>query len=195
MKKAWIVMLLPALLLTLLATGCYTKLYRPGMDQSRMQQESLYNRYDSTAIDTTLVPGEVDENYYRDDYYGWSQWGRPRRTIWGMDYYGYTPGYYYGYYGYNDYYGTPWWYNYYDPYYPYYPPGSGTPAEPPSKRDGGRRQRPSSGGGSGTYSAPAPPPAAGSPTYNPPSQPSNLPADKGGKDSTDDQKRGGRRGR
>ncbi len=189
MKKAWMVFF-PLVLLALFTAGCYTQFYKPGMEQAQ-RESRIYNRYDSTAIDTTLMRGEVDENYYPRDDYGWSTWGRPRMPRWGLDFYSYSPDYYWGYNGYNDYYGTPWWYNsYYDPYYPYYPPGSGQPVEPPSKREGGRRQRPSSSGGSATQS---PPPAA--PTYTPPPA-KTPPAPPPASNETDDQnKRSGKRGR
>ena len=96
-------------LFALLSSGCYTKFYRPGMELSgRGPYDTLYNRYDSTAIDTTLTPPVITDEYPRrgydsyDSYDRWSSWGRPR-TRWGFDFYNYDPGYYRSYYGYYDY--------------------------------------------------------------------------------------------
>jgi hypothetical protein len=185
MKMIWLVMI-PGVLLMLLVSGCYTQFYKPGMEQGYAMRgdTALYNRYDSTAIDTSLTRPE--ENY--NPGYGWQDWGRQYRPSWDWDFYGYTPDYYWGYYGYNNYYGTPWWYNYYNPWYPSYPPGSGQPAEPPSQRQGGRRQHSTSTGNV----TPAPPPAA--PTYTPPAQNQNPPPPSSGNDNNDNG-RSGRRGR
>lgn len=190
--------LLPAALLAFLATGCYTKLYRPGMEQMG-QDQTLYERYDSTAIDTTLIAEELERDTYTPYNDDWSYWGQRRPTRWGFDFYNWTPGYYYGYYGYNDYYGSPWWYNYWDPWYG---PGGqpGVPGEPPSKREGGRRQRNSGGsGGSGAVAAPAAPPAStptyGNPSPPPPASPPKETSKNPPSKPADDGKRGGKRGR
>jgi hypothetical protein len=186
----YIRLLIPAALFVFLFAGCYTQLYKPDMERTASpQQASLYNRYDSTAIDTSL---RRDTTQYYPGYpedYGWSYWGRPRLgPIWGFD--NYMPDYYWGYYGYNNYYGTPWWYNWYQPNYPYYPGGNGGLAEPPSKRPSGR----SHDTGGGSY-APPPPSSSGgatAPVYAPPpSQPSNPPANP----PQDDGKRSGGRSR
>jgi hypothetical protein len=180
-------LLIPAILILLLVSGCYTQLYRPGMEQAnRQQQATLYNRYDSTAIDTTLRADTTGYQEYPND--SWYDWGRPvpysPGPIWGWDYY--SPPYYWDYFGYNNYYGTPWWYNY--PYSPGYHGGhyGGSIAEPPSKRGGGRSHD-NSGGGSYV----APPPPSNPPTYATP-PPSSPPPQSG--NSGDDNKRGGKRG-
>lgn len=188
MKNARL-LLIPTALFIFLIAGCYTQMYRPDMEPAnRRQQATLYNRYDSTAIDTTLAPDTTD---YYETYpdYGWNDWGRPRQgPIWGWDYNSYMPDYYWGYYGYDSYYGVPWWHNWYDPYYPYNPGGGGGPAEPPSKR-GGRRSHDTSGGSYAT-----PPASSGtSPAYaTPPPAPSTPPQN--GAAKTDDGKRSGKRG-
>ena len=180
---------IPAAAFMLLIAGCYTQLYKPGMEQASRQQETLYNRYDSTAIDTTL---REDTTQYYGAYPdpGWYYWGRARHyPMWGTDYDYYTPDYYWGYSGYDNYYGTPWWYGY-GGYGRGYGGGGygGSPSEPPSKRGGHRSH---DNGGSGSYAAPPAAPG-GSPSYaNPPSQPSTPPPSSG---STDDGKRAGRRG-
>ncbi len=179
---------------SLLLSGCYTKLYRPGMELAgRGPYDSLYQRYDSTAIDTTLTAPEQTD-YYPNSYPetrhgGWSSWGRPR-TRWGFDFYNYDPGYYWSYYGYYDYYSVPWWHDWYRDGWWYggghYPGGPGVPEEP---RDRGRRDAPGGGGGSIVN----PPPSY--PT-SPPPAPSDPPK-KDEKKKDDDKKdgRGGRRGR
>ena len=161
--------------------------------------DSLYNRYDSTAIDTTLTKPEIVDTYPNTgtyDDYGWSNWGRPRgRTLWGFDFYNYSPGYYWTYYGFYDYYSRPWWDRYYDPWWYWGWNGSGTPAEPPSQRDYGRRGNAGSGGG---YQAP--PPSGGGGGYNtpPPSSPppkQETPNATKNQPQGDSNKRDGRRGR
>ena len=172
---------LPAVLVWLFVTGCYTKLYRPGFNgpPETMTSETLYERYDSSAIDTTLertdvfgetYPGGYD-NY--DRYDRWDTWGRYRpRTRWGFDFYNYSPPYYSGYYGWEDYYGYPWWYSY-DHGYWGGRGGGGTvaPGEPPSKRPFGRRDGGDSGGSPPSVSPPpsSPPPPS---RVAPPSTPS-----------------------
>ncbi|MCB9367278.1 MAG: hypothetical protein H6506_02085 [Calditrichaeota bacterium] len=142
--KARILLLAAVLGLVILSTGCYTKLYRPGMeDMGPFSQSTLYNRYDSTAIDTTLTKPETVDVYPNNynDYYGWSSWGRPRGyTRWGFDFDRFSPNYYWSYYGYYDYYGRPWWqdWNRYNNPWWYYGGGSGEPGEPPSQRPGRR---------------------------------------------------------
>ncbi|HEY3296978.1 MAG TPA: hypothetical protein VGL38_16210 [bacterium] len=186
-------LLIPAVLFIFLITGCYTQLYKPDMESARAHpQASLYNRYDSTAIDTSL---RRDSTVYYEQYpdYGWSYWGRPRHEpIWGWNYDNYMPDYYWGYYGYDNYYGRPWWDNY-NGYYPYYPGGStGTPAQPPDKRSGGRRSHDTGGGSYATPPASSPPPAYGTP---PPSNPpAGSPPPDNGDAKKDDGKRGGKRG-
>ena len=183
-------LLIPAILILFLVSGCYTQFYRPGMEQAnRPQQATLYNRYDSTAIDTTL---RADTTYDEYPYDSWYDWGRPvpypnGGPIWGWDYY--TPPYYWDYSGYNNYYGVPWWYNY--PYYNGYNGGRyyGGIAEPPSQRNGGRSHDNS---GSGSYVAP--PPASGAPTYAAPAPSSPPPQGNNGQSGSNDGKRGGQRG-
>lgn len=180
-------------LLVMLTAGCYTKMYRP--EGERMGQagpyDQIYNRYDSTAIDTTLTRPEITDVYPQEDY-GWYSWGRPR-TRWGFDFYNYSPGYYWTYYGYYDYYSVPWWNRYYDPWYGWgWAPPSG-PSEPPSQRDYGRRGR--SGEGGGPY---ATPPGQGGGSYaqpqqNPPQKREDTRKEQ--KKEEDSNKRGGRRGR
>ncbi len=186
MKRATLV-LSGAVVLAILAGGCYTKLYRPGMElAARGPYDSLYNRYDSTAIDTTLTEPEYDDQVYPQYDNSWYNWGRPR-TRWGFDFYNYDPAYYWSYYGYYDYYSVPWWnYPYYDPWW-YRPGGPGIPGEPERPRDRGRRDAPPLGGGSYV------PPAPSTPMTQPPSQPD--PKDQKEKKKDDDGKRGGRRGR
>ena len=127
-----------------MSTGCYTKLYRPGMeDNGPVSMGSLYNRYDSTAIDTTLTkPETVDVYPNYDPYYydNWSAWGRPRGyTRWGFDFNRFSPNYYWGYYGYYDYYGRPWWQDWHHNHGGGWWGGTpGAPGEPPSTRPGRR---------------------------------------------------------
>jgi hypothetical protein len=187
--------LLPAALLVFLTAGCYTQLYRP--EGAAMSQagpyDQIYNRYDSTAIDTTLTQPETTD-VYPEDNYGWSYWGRPR-TRWGFDFYNFSPDYYWGYYGYYDYYSVPWWSRYYDPWYHWgWVPPSG-PSEPPSRRDYGRRGNP---GGGGSYSNPPPQQGGGSyaqPQPNPPAQRGDTQKEQPKKDDNNSNQRGGRRGR
>ncbi len=183
-----------AMLLSLLTAGCYTKFYRPGMEQAGMgPYDTLYNRYDSTAIDTTLTRPEITDTYPDDDY-GWYYWGRPRGyTRWGFDFYNYSPGYYWTYYGYYDYYSRPWWDRYYNPWWYWGWNGDGTPAEPPSQRDYGRRGVPGNSG-SGYV---APPPSSGGGYVSPPAStpPPNNDARKQPPKPEDTNKREGRRGR
>ena len=184
-------LLIPAALFLFVFSGCYTQLYRPDMESShRQQQATLYDRYDSTAIDTTLRRDTTD--YYYGSYPdpGWYGWGRPRQEpIWGWDNSYSMPGYYGDYYGYDNYYGTPWWYGY-GPGYPNYHGnyGNGVPAEPPSKRSGGRRSHDGGGSYANPPAAPANPPTYANPPASTP--PPNPPADNG----NDDGKRGGKRG-
>jgi hypothetical protein len=199
-RTLWLIPLLA--LFTLLSAGCYTKFYRPGMETAgNGPYDTLYNRNDSTAIDTTLT---ADTSTYYDTYPDrWYYWGRPRGyTRWGFDFYNFSPDYYWSYYGYNDYYGTPWWYDWNTPWYwRNYPwGGSGGVAEPPSRRPGGGRGRDNISGGSNAQPAPAQP---GSPTYAQPNNPSSPPTSKddnaskkSGSDNTgNSNKPGGGRGR
>jgi hypothetical protein len=190
--KLW---LIPAAAVLFLTAGCYTQFYRPTMEGARSaaEQSSLYNRYDSTAIDTTLredTSGVYDR--YPEDY-GWNSWGRPRGyTRWGFDFNNFDPSYYWSYYGYYDYYGRPWWYNYYDSNRGWWapnPPTSGVPSEPPSKR----RARQGEATSPGSNYAPAPPPSA--PPSNAQPAPSTPPSDNGNSNNGDSQqKRSGRKG-
>jgi hypothetical protein len=168
--------MVPAVALVLFSAGCYTQLYRPDMEGVRQRQEArIYNRYDSTAIDTTL---RADTSVYQQDYryldsYGWNTWGRPRGyTRWGFDFDRFDPSYYWSYYGYYDYYSRPWWDTWYDPYWGWgnYGGGSsGGSGEPAGRRPGGGRDRNGgTGTGGGTYVAP---PAAGNPSYAAPASP------------------------
>jgi hypothetical protein len=187
-------------LLALLTAGCYTQFYRPGMERvAQGPYDQLYNRNDSTAIDTTLTQDTTA--YEPTPYYGysspyydnWHYWGRPR-TRWGFDFNSFDPAYYWSYYGFYDYYGVPWWNGYYDPWYGWQYPGwgGGGAGTPPTKRPGGRRDHATGGGG--TYAAP--PAAPSSPTYVTPT-PSNPPPSSGstGQQSGGEQKRDGKRGR
>lgn len=168
--KTRILILFTTLGLLVLSTGCYTKLYRPGMeDQGPFSENSLYNRYDSTAIDTTLTkPETVDVYPNYDPYYydNWSYWGRPRGyTRWGFDFNRFSPNYYWGYYGYYDYYGRPWWHDWHHNR-PWWGGSPGKPGEPPSQRPGRRSSDVSpppiyNGGGA----------TGGGATYNPPANP------------------------
>ena len=130
--------------LLIMSTGCYTKLYRPGMeDNGPFSMGSLYNRYDSTAIDTTLTKPETVTVYPNNDPYyydNWSAWGRPRGyTRWGFDFDRFSPNYYNSYYGYYDYYGRPWWQDWNHNHGGRWWGGSpGAPGEPPSQRPGRR---------------------------------------------------------
>lgn len=143
---------LPAVLIvaaSLLLAGCYTKFYRPGMEMGEGEYGTLYDRYDSTAIDTTLTAEDWGGgDYYPDTYDSWYYWGRPRGvTRWGFDFYNFSPGYYWSYYGYYDYYGVPWWHNSYRNYPWWYSDGGRyTPSEPPSQRPGGRTHTAPGGG-------------------------------------------------
>lgn len=201
MKRA--LFLIPLLTLTLLlSAGCYTKFYRPGMETAGGSYETLYNRYDSTAIDTTLTQEDYEgSSSYPDDRWNtWYYWGRPRGvTRWGFDFNNFSPDYYWSYYGYYDYYGTPWWNSWYSPWYGYYPNGTTGTGEPPSKRPRGRRDQDNSG----TYSAPSGSTTT-SPVYSQPSNNNNNPppTSKSGNDtkqqqsgSSDSNKRDGKKGR
>jgi hypothetical protein len=201
MKRA--LYLIPLLtLMLLLSAGCYTKFYRPGMETAGGTNETLYNRNDSTAIDTTLTQ---DTSQYYDTYTypdsrwdSWSYWGRPRGvTRWGFDFNNFSPDYYWSYYGYYDYYGTPWWSSWYSPWYGYYPGGTTGPSEPPSQRPRGRRDQDNSG----TYSAPSSTTTT-SPAYSQPNNSNNpAPTSKSGNDTkqqsggSDSNKRDGKKGR
>jgi hypothetical protein len=161
------ILIVPVILLPLLLAGCYTQFYRPGMEQGgNGPYGTLYNRYDSTAIDTTLTPPEPGEmqSYPPVEDYGWQYWGRPRGyTRWGFDFNNFEPDYYSSYYGYFDYYGRPWWNSYYNPGYGGWYGGNngyGVPAEPPSKRGAGRGRDEGQPAGGG-YSPPPAPPAGG----------------------------------
>lgn len=172
--RRYLIIVLPAIAVWLLVTGCYTKLYRPSVNgpPEAMASETLYDRYDSSAIDTTRArediwsetyPGGYDYYDRYDRYDRWNWWGRPRmRTRWGFDFYNYSPPYYWGYYGWEDYYGYPWWYSRYGDHRYWYPYSTGgTPGEPPSKRPFGRR-------GSGERESPPPTvtrPPSSTPSY------------------------------
>lgn len=208
--KTRILILFATLGLIVMSTGCYTKLYRPGMeDNGPFSESTLYNRYDSTAIDTTLEKPEYTGTYaYPPDYYyndNWSYWGRPRGvTRWGFDFNRFSPNYYWGYYGYYDYYGRPWWYDW-NRHNNWRGPGTpGAPGEPPSQRPGRRSSSAAtpapvynngSGVGGAVYQNPTTPanptPPAGkglTPAKQTP-QPTNPPAD------DNSQKRNGKRRR
>ena len=173
-KQTIFALLITSLFIALVSSGCYTKLYRPGMEtDGPFSSNTLYNRYDSSAIDTTLLREDWIRDYYPDD--GWSYWGGYRDSYhhprWGFDFYNFSPGYYSSYYGYYDYYGSPWWYrnNYHRPWY--YGGGGygggGDIGEPPSQRDG-RRTRPGYSDGTGAYGTP-PSGGTGGTTYQQPS--------------------------
>ena len=135
----------------LFVVGCFTQLYRPTVNGTpeAMSSETLYDRYDSSAIDTTLKKEESYPSAGTDYYDRWDSWGRSRpMTRWGYDFYNYSPPYYSGYYGWEDYYGNPWWYSGYYDYWNGYPVGTGAPSEPASKRPFGRRDNTGGGGGS-----------------------------------------------
>jgi hypothetical protein len=158
---------------------------------ARGPYDTLYNRYDSTAIDTTLTKPEILDQYptQYQSYDSWNTWGRPR-TRWGFDFYGYDPGYYNSYYGYYDYYSVPWWQHYgYDPGWWYGRGRPGVPGEPDQPRDRGRRDYGAGIGGT------APPAAPGGtitvPVTPPPAPPKKDPPKK----EEDSNKRDGRRGR
>jgi hypothetical protein len=186
--RRYAILLLPALAVWLLMTGCYTQFYRASVNgpPEAISAETLYDRYDSSAVDTTLTKGESYPGGYSSgyDYYDrWDLWGRPRfQTRWGFDFYNYSPPYYWGYYGWEDYYGNPWWYSgYYDSWYPYGTTTPGTPAEPPSKRPFGRRdgENSSSPPPSSVTRPSNPPPSYASPPSTPaPSRPSGSEAQK-----------------
>jgi hypothetical protein len=155
----------------LFVVGCFTQLYRPTVNGTpeAMSSETLYDRYDSSAIDTTLTKTESYPDASTDYYDRWDYWGRSRpMTRWGYDFYNYSPPYYSGYYGWEDYYGNPWWYSsgYYDYWYGY-PVGTGAPSEPASKRPFGRS--PDTGGGGGSSPAVQPPPSPAPAHVAPPS--------------------------
>jgi hypothetical protein len=188
-----VTLFISALVVVLFSSGCYTKLYRANMEQNGpFTTDELYQRYDSTAIDTTLTEPEYVDTY--PDYgYGWNSWGRPRGyTRWGFDFNRFSPDYYWSYYGYYDYYGRPWWDNwrYRYPWW-YHGGGGGGPAEPPSQRPG-RRMRDTEG------SPPLYNPGGGStaPSYAPPAPaPQPLPVVPPERKQEDDnsQKRNGKR--
>jgi len=170
-KQTLSALLITSLFIALVSSGCYTKLYRPGMEMNGpYSTNQLYNRYDSSAIDTTLTRDDWIRDYYPDD--NWYDWGGYRgyyqQPRWGFDFYHFSPGYYSSYYGYYDYYGYPWWYrNHYTR--PWYYGGYSSPggiAEPPSTREG-RRTRPHYNGGGSTYNSP--PSGGGSSVYSNPS--------------------------
>jgi hypothetical protein len=144
----------------LFLSGCYTQLYRPTVNGTpeAISSETLYNPNDSSAIDTTLTKEETYPGTGSDYYDRWDYWGRPSpMTRWGFDFYNYYPPYYWGYYGWEDYYGNPWWYpGYYDYWYGY-PSGTAAPGEPPSKRPFGRT--PNTGGAGGSSPSVQPPPS------------------------------------
>ncbi|MCC6475664.1 hypothetical protein IT157_01300 [bacterium] len=191
-----VIIFISALALVLLSSGCYTKLYRVNMEQNGpFSTNELYQRYDSTAIDTTLTEPQYVDTYPNDygwDNSGWNSWGRPRGyTRWGFDFNRFSPDYYWSYYGYYDYYGRPWWdnYHYRNPWWYGGGGGSSGPAEPPSTRPG-RRMR------DGEGSPPLYNPGGGSsaPSYQPPAtqpQPVVPPTRKDEDDNS--QKRNGKR--
>ncbi len=165
--RRYIFFAIPAVVLWLFVTGCYTKLYRSGINgtQDTYSNDILYDRYDSSAIDTSLTKDDVFPDTYPTgyDYYNyydrWDTWGRYRpRTRWGFDFYSYSPPYYSGYYGWEDYYGYPWWYSWDRGYWHGGGGTPGTPGEPPSKRPVGRRDE----------SPQNPPPSSVEPTRPPP---------------------------
>ncbi len=195
---------IPAVLVWLFVTGCYTKLYRPGFNgpPETMSSETLYERYDSSAIDTTLertdVFGETYPGYndYYDRYDRWDTWGRYRpRTRWGFDFYHYSPPYYSGYYGWEDYYGYPWWYSYDRGYWGGSGGGTAAPGEPPSKRPFGRRDSGDSGSSPPSVSPPpsSPPPASRVAPPSTPSTPTRPSKDTPKKDDKGKQRDFGRR--
>jgi hypothetical protein len=199
-----------SLFVILLSSGCYTKFYNPNMEiNGPYSANELYSRYDSSAIDTTLTREDWAPEYYPDN--GWNNSGgyySYPRTRWGFDFYNFSPGYYNSYYGYYDYYGSPWWYNdrydnnswWYRHGGGYYGGGTGAPGEPPSQRDGRRERDTYSGDGSGsTYQpggssgggavyTPAPP----APAVKPAPAPDNS-RTSGSGDSGGGQKRTGKR--
>lgn len=180
--RRYILMVIPAVLLWLFVTGCYTKLYRAGINgpPEGMYSETLYDRYDSSAIDTTLTKDDVFPDTYPSgyDYYDrWDRWGRYRpRTRWGFDFYNYSPPYYWGYYGWEDYYGYPWWHSHRGGYWGY-GGGTVTPGEPPSKRPVGRRDE-GRRGSPPSVEAPSRPPPATHVSTPPKSSPSRPPKPK-----------------
>ncbi|MBK6764955.1 MAG: hypothetical protein IPG71_01230 [bacterium] len=166
--KTRVLPLLATLGLLILSTGCYTKLYNPNReDQGPYSTNTLYDRFDSTAIDTTLTKPDVVDVYPNNDYYGWSTWGRPRGyTRWGFDFDRFSPNYYWSYYGYYDYYSRPWWHDWNRGGHWWNGGGGGGISEPPSQRPGRR-----------SSDAGVPPPIVGggsyspAPVYNQPSAP------------------------
>ncbi|MBU1919276.1 hypothetical protein KKG66_00400 [bacterium] len=204
-KKTLSALLITGVFVMLVSSGCYTKFYRPGMEiEGPYSASELYNRYDSSAIDTTLTKGDYFPDYYPDN--GWYNWGSYRyypHTRWGFDFYNFSPGYYHTYYGYYDYYGTPWWNRYdYNRDHWWYRGGGGyntSPGEPPETREG-RRQRESYSGGGATYTQPSGGSVSGAPvSTTPPAQVKPAPPSNESKSSTSNsgssQKRTGKRRR
>jgi len=159
--KRYFLWAIAAIAVWLLVVGCYTQFYRPTVNGTpeAISSETLYDRYDSSAIDTTLTKDESYPGTGYDYYDRWDYWGRPRSmTRWGFDFYNYSPPYYWGYYGWEDYYGYPWWHSGYYDYWWGYRPGTGSPGEPPSKRPFPRREN--TGGSSPSVEPPPSPPPA-----------------------------------
>jgi hypothetical protein len=185
--KRYFLWVIGAVAVWLFVIGCYTQLYRPTVNGTpeAISSETLYDRYDSSAIDTTLKKTESYPSASSDYYDRWDYWGRSRpMTRWGFDFNNYYPPYYWGYYGWEDYYGNPWWYSGYYDYWWGYPTGSGAPSEPASKRPYGRD--PNTGGNSGgsapaVQPPPSPPPSYANPQNNPSSTPSRPSRDDGKK--------------
>jgi hypothetical protein len=198
MKSIKPILIIVALMMLLSTMGCYTKFYRPGMESQTSAYDKLYIANDSTAIDTMLTEDKSGgSTSYPNNDDRWYYWGRPRGyTNWGFDFYNFSPGYYWTYQGYYDYYGTPWWNNnYYDPWWN--PSGgNGVPSEPPSQREHGRREY----DGGGSYASP--PAAGGSYVAPPAANPTppkkateNARKDTNNNNNNDNNKRDGRRGK
>lgn len=205
-KKTLTALFITSIFVMLVSSGCYTKFYRPGMEMDGPYSSSeLYNRYDSSAIDTTLTKGDYFPDYYPDNswYYSGGYMTYPR-TRWGFDFYNFSPGYYQSYYGYYDYYGTPWWNRYdYNRNNWWYRGGYGggyntSPGEPPEQRDG-RRQRDSYSGGGAVYTQPSSTvtttPTTQTTQAKPAPQPDNSRSSATSNDSGSSQKRTGKRRR
>jgi len=205
-KKTLTALFVTSVFVMLLSSGCYTKFYRPGMEMDGpFSSNELYNRYDSSAIDTTLTREDYIQDYYPESG-GWYDWGSYRnypRTRWGFDFYNFSPGYYHSYYGYYDYYGSPWWSRngYGNNNWWYRGGGHGgyntSPGEPPSQRDG-RRPRDSYNGGAPSTTTPGGYTGGGgtvtttpAPQTKPAPPPNNKKSDTS--DSGSSQKRAGKR--
>ena len=207
-KKTVTALFVTSVFVMLLSSGCYTKFYQPGMEmEGPFSSNELYSRYDSSAIDTTLTREDYIQDYYPGNN-GWYDWGSYRNyphTRWGFDFYNFSPGYYHTYYGYYDYYGTPWWNRYgYNRgnnwWYRGYGGGhGGTPGEPPEQREG-RRTRDTYTGGGSTYTQPGGSSGGNPVTTRPapqakPAPPPDNRKSSGSSDSGGSQKRTGKRRR